>query len=618
MDGESFFHKLGRVKAGIGLVAGIFALGLAGVADAAPGGRDGDPVVLKGSSVAGLIGVAPESVVGFAYRGGRWVQIPVQVDERHTIDVRQLYPAGNHPPYVGNDDPDFDLDVYADPKTRSGADSNPDFDADDELVFMGGDTGSRAPKGIGSPPNVFPGTGTVVNVTDPDDGGKAYVYLFRANGDLNQSGGKDYVKYDFKLTNLTAGQSLKDDYGYFHSFNPEDSTVKTKNYELHSIDRWMEDEMHVTAGEAGGQDILDREVAQATLIACVRSEYTFSGRWVQDSWAGNDASSDDEGTYIAVIDGPVRAIRSYMGANSGPYVQREHIYYRDREDNSIYLRVHPMTDLYSWTDYSDAAIGMTYRDSKNTAGVPVDGEPDTLAPMTTADVANGAYAWQQLSGPQGTVSTVVSSDTDIPNASFGNYYLDDSTPTGLDQTQCGGDGKSIGASGFGILGPTTPNTDPRNPPFNNLTVKRTRYFGPPSDGAKQAADYKSRVEKPLAAVSASSPMKKPTGGLAVIFVNRRVKAHPGKPLTVKLKAKNIGNTKILRARVCLTSRKLTGRLCRQVGSLDFGKSRILTFRVKVKPSTKGKVLRFGYKADGESTEYGFNNGGMLFQVALRR
>src|SRR5690606_12213495 len=113
-----------------------------------------------------------------------------------------------------------------------------------------------------------------------------------------------------------------------------------------------------------------------------------------------DRGSDrDEGTYVAVRNGPVRAIRSYMGANSGPYVQRDHIYYAEREDNTVHLRVHPMTDLYTWTDYSEDAVGMTYRDFKNQGGVPVDGQPDTLDPATAEDFAPGSWVWQQLAGP---------------------------------------------------------------------------------------------------------------------------------------------------------------------------------------------------------------------------
>ncbi|MCO5315352.1 MAG: hypothetical protein M9938_04195 [Solirubrobacterales bacterium] len=490
--------------------------GLATTASAKPADRGGDAVVMKGAKVKGMLGTAPGKIVGFVRRRGKWIQVPVQVDQRHRIDVRQLYPSQTDPPqlgsnYPGGNNPAFDLEVYADPNTRSGPDGNPRFDADDELVFIGADTGRRAPKKARAPRRVNGNTGTRVTVRDPVGGGRAYLYLFRSNGRLRQSAGRDYVKYSFKLTNLPAGQKLKDGYGFFHSTNPEDSSVTTRSYRLHSVDRWMEDELRVRAGKANRADILDREVAQATRFSCGRSQYTFSGRWTEDIFSGNDDDTDDEGTYVAAIDGPVRAIRSYMGANSGPYTQREHIYYGSHEQNTVFLRVHPMTDLYTWTDYSGSAIGMTYRDAKNTAGVKVDGKPDTLTPATQADVADGRYAWQQLSGKQGTVSTVIGADTNIPQVRFGSYYLDDQNPP-LGQTQCGGDGKSIGASGFGILGTAfgtvTPNTDPRHPPFNDLTVKRIRYFTAPGGGSTLARRLTTRVSRPLAGSAARSPVRK--------------------------------------------------------------------------------------------------------------
>jgi len=595
--GEKLFA---RALAVFGLAAAI-SIGLNGPASAAPADRAGDPVVLKGSELGGMLGAEPGKIVGFKWDGG-WTQIPVQVDERHTINARQLYPTAANG-YVGTTDLGFEVELYADDETRSGADADATFDSDDEFVFMGGDSGSDAPADAGSPDGVDGESGVKVKVDDPVAGGDAAIYLFKATGNLDQAAGVDYVDYDFKLTNLAAGQILLNDYGYIHSTNPEDSTVTTDNYELHSFDRWMEDELKVKAGDATGADILDREVAQATLTGCNRSEYTFSGRWTEDSTPGNDGNTDDEGTYVAVTDGPVRAIRSYMGANSGPYVQRDHIYYAENEVNNIYLRVHLMLDLYAWTDYAPAAIGMTYRDMQNTGGVTVDGTPDTLIPTTTEDVANGAYAWQQVSGPQGSVSTVISSETDIPNPSFGNYYLDDTTPAAFNEVQCGGDGQSIGSSGFGILGPVTPNTDPRYGEFNNLTVSRTRYFGPPSDGAAAAAAYKERVENPLAASASASPMllKK----LKVSFPGKKAAARKGKTYRVRVRVANTGNLVARPVKVCVRSASLKRRgACRKVTSLAAGKARTLVVNTRVKANAKGGKLRLMVTAQSGKAKAG--------------
>lgn len=607
MGREVVFRMSARVMAVVGLFATI-ALGFAGSATAAPSDRAGDAVVLKGSDLGQMVGTMPNDIVGFAWDGS-WQQIPVQVDERHTISARQLYPDTPTNSYVTLSDPSayqsFDIEVYADPNTRSGADEDATFDTDDEFVFMGGDAGSNAPAYADPPAGVDGTSGVKVEVSDPL-GGSAAVYLFKKTGDLDPGAGKDYVDYDFNLTNLPAGQSIKDGYGYIHSTNPEDSTVTTAYYKLHSVDRWMEDELEVKAGNSSGVDILDRETAQAYLNQCGRSQYTFSGRWTEDTKPDNDTNTDDEGTYVAAIDGPVRAIRSYMGANSGPYTQREHIYYADHELNTIYLRVHVMQDLYSWTDYSPAAIGMTYRDSNNTAGVPVDGTPDTLVPTTTADITGGTYAWQQLSGTQGSVSTVMGSQTDIDNPKFGNYYLDDSTPAGADEVQCGGDGQSIGASGFGILGkegvpfPITPNTDPRNPAgFNKLTVFRTRYFGPPSDGAAQAENYTERVAQPLTAAASANPV---VGGpkLKVSLPGKKKAARKGKAYKVRVRVANKGNLAGKPVKVCVKGGQLKSKgACRQIKSLGAKKSKTITVTVKVKAKARGKKLKLKITATGK-------------------
>ena len=69
-----------------------------------------------------------------------------------------------------------------------------------------------------------------------------------------------------------------------------------------------------------------------------------------------------------------------MGANSGPYTQREQIFYRTRQEVRIFLRVHAgMPSLMSFVDYSAGAMGMTYRNFALPAGLAVDGERDLVA-----------------------------------------------------------------------------------------------------------------------------------------------------------------------------------------------------------------------------------------------
>lgn len=586
-------------------VLGAMGFGAA-QANAALTDREGDPVVVDGSAVPGLIGKSPAQIVAFKFDGG-WQQVPVQIDERKTIDVRALYPYPG-PPYVGGDGAAFDLEIYTDEKTRAGADTDLNLDADDELAFMARDTGGRAVSGSEpAPEGVTPEPGTELKVDDPVNGGSGYLYLFRSAGQLDPSAGKRYVDYDFKLTGLAPGQTLLADYSYWNSNNPEDSTVSTPYYSTHSTDRWMDDRIEIHADGASGVDILDREVAQASLAGCGRNQNTFSGNW--------DRNGDsDEGTFVALRSGPVRVIRSYMGANSGPYTQREHIFYERREDNQIFLRVHPMGDLYSWTDYADTAAGMTYRNFKNQAGVTVDGNPDALVPPTTGDFTGGNVAWEQIVGPQGSLNTVTSVKTDIPNAAFGSYYLDDSTPDGAYEVQCSGDQKSYGASGFGILGResdgVTPNTDPRTGPgtFNNLTVNRVRYFGGPGSDAAEAAREADRVKTPLAAVAATfepgeKTTPKPMPGMNVKVAQKSFRVKPGRKVKLRVVVRNSGKATLQGIGTCLSGPKgkLGGLGCQKRGSLGSGKQRIVTPVVKVKRSAKkGQKLklRLTVKATG--------------------
>ena len=94
----------------------------------------------------------------------------------------------------------------------------------------------------------------------------------------------------------------------------------------------------------------------------------------------------------------MRAIRSYIGANSGPLTQREHIFYEQREDIRTFLRVHAIPGAVDFFDYCPAAIGMTYRNNLNTGGVTIDGTPDTPPA--------GALTWETVDGPQGGLSIV--------------------------------------------------------------------------------------------------------------------------------------------------------------------------------------------------------------------
>ena len=194
------------------------------------------------------------------------------------------------------------------------------------------------------------------------------------------------------------------------------------------------------------------------------------------------------GAFVANIDGPVRAIRAYIGANSGPLTQRTHLMYRDREDIVTDLRVHAIPAVMDFMDYSTGAIGMTYRSSTTPAGVTIDGTNDTVSATLPT--------WDSVDGAPGSIMTHNVLTTSVGGLTVGQFYRDQTSPP---EAQCWGDGSLLGASGPSVG--AVPNTDPRTNPFSNLQVRRIVQFGPPSSDPSQipalAADWAADIDQPL-------------------------------------------------------------------------------------------------------------------------
>jgi hypothetical protein len=426
--------------------------------------RPADPVVLAGSDVPWLAGIAPSDLVALRYESG-WQQIPVQVDERDTKYFEDIYQHSE--PWPGTSITGVSELVYVDSGTFTGPDSDPTIDANDEIVFMAKDAGG-APPSFSEPGGVIANTGVEVEITDPLNGSQTgYVYLFRQDGSLSPGAGQQYVSYAF---DLLSGPYLTT-YDTLQGPNPEDSVVSTPYYSHHFSDRWISDEMHITAGAATGVDILDRHKALFAPGVCVRSEDTFS---------------NGEGAFVANKSGPVRAIRSYVGANSGPLTQRDHLFYERRQDISTFLRVHSISGIMDFFDYSPAAAGMTYYDDLNTAGVTVDGNPES--------VALGAIHWEMVSGSQGSLFMASLLSTNVAGFTYTSYYLDDSTP---DVTQCTGDAFAYGSSGVRV-NQTIPCTDPALDCTNYLHSTRVMYYEAPGLTVAGAQALNGQANTPLA------------------------------------------------------------------------------------------------------------------------
>ncbi len=450
-----------------------------------------DPVVLTGADVPSLNGIAPGDLVAFRYGAG-WVQIPVQVDERDVKTFGAVY-NGSVPGYPAGYSAISTLQ-YTDTGTFTGPDSDPTLDSNDEIVFMVKDAGGLPPSSA-APAGVITNSGVKITVTDPLAAGQTgYVYLFRQNGTLNPGAGQSYVSYAF---NLLSGP-YKTTYNLAaNGGNPEDSLITTPNYSYHFGDRWQEDQMKISIGGATNVDILDRHKALFSPGYCGRSEDTFDGII---------PSSPIEGAFVVNKTGPVRAIRSYIGANSGPLTEREHIFYAQRQDIRTYLRVHSIPSVMDFFDYSPAASGMTYYNDLNTSGVTIDGVPET--PVA------GPIQWQMVTGTQGTVVQAATLTTNIPSFSYTSYYYDQAPAV---TPQCTGDGASYGSSGIWVnsIPGGIPCTDPGLSCTNYLNTTNTLYYEAPGASVASAQALNNDAKSPLTYAAQAWQAPPSVGGVAL-------------------------------------------------------------------------------------------------------
>ncbi len=450
-------------RSAIGLACAIAAVAAHRAAAANALGRDDEAVVLDGSSIPSLQGIRPTRLVAFRYNAG-WTAIPVQVDERAVVPFATIY---NTASTAGS------ILTYTDPGTFTGADPDVTLDGDDEIALRASDAGARAP--AAAPPfGTLAGTGVELAITNPLNGSVAWIYLFESDGSLDPSAGVPPIGYVFDLLS----GDYKTTYGTGNGPNPENSTVTTGSYAVHFSDRWIRDAMAMTAGGATGVDVLDRQKMLFGPGDCQRSEKTFS---------------DGEGAFIVNRAGPVRALRGYVGANSGVTTYRIHTFYAAEEAIFTALRVHPIPGVMDYFDYSPAAAGMVYRNDLNTVGVAIDGSPDT--------VTAGELTWEMVTGLQGTLVSTMLLHTDIPSFTSTSYYSDTTQPT---TTQCTGDAFEYGASGFwrdaGI-----PNTDPNLGTAAVFEMTRVLRYAAPNQSLAFAQARAAEAQTPMTVAAAPLP-----------------------------------------------------------------------------------------------------------------
>ena len=426
-------------------------------------------------------GVPVDEVAAYRWDGKRFVEVPVQVDERF-------------PHFLANGNSDFGLysgtdeeltyawDVEAwnrttgecsaqhPPGTTATPDPVPGLDDDDEVVVMADDAGSRAPVAAPGPKRTS-GTRQEVALVDPlDPGTQRYVYLFQRPGGSRFDASNGYVDFrreadadqwidrrsfaegdpeQLGSSNTGYGPNLEgsvcDPDGTVRPstdrFPRDGHVVTTDAYRMVATGRWMLREMHVaspTRRDSYGPDLIDRWKGRAfqqspdSVVSLVGFEDE------QVNWEANSA-------LLGWKAGPVRALREVWGADSGTNVTKLETYYRDAVAYRYRVRVHPIPPdgLYTSWDY-DHDVASTYYNALRPQGVPIDGVNDDVGhvdqlpngdpaffdfPDPTFNLPLTLATWEQVSGRGDAGSLVYTFElmgaTSLANPAVVPYYRDD-------------------------------------------------------------------------------------------------------------------------------------------------------------------------------------------------
>ncbi|GAB4577990.1 MAG: hypothetical protein Fur0022_07220 [Anaerolineales bacterium] len=315
----------------------------------------------------------------------------------------------------------------------------------DELIFMANDAGEYEANPLLSTPggDIYPDY--VFTLNDPVTSEQAWAYVY-TSPDLSPSFGEDDVSYD-------AGNDRIISPGlYSTGFN---ATSSFRDY--------------LTLGD--GPDILDRDK--------IRLEgYVFLPT-LGFQLTENDVSKDA----VHAIDGPVRVTRvvssTVVLAGTPVTGTGTTFFYGPLIVQAISLTTPPSPVVVEYLrnsiDFNAAATGMVYYDPNNAAGKTIDGTPDTLTITPAAE-------WQQISGPDGTMITMVA----LPDSLAGmSTYFKDNSAIDPDDT---GDQMSYGDHGFQVSDP------PQNQTFDLLIQTVFLQGNQPNVGATYFNAYLNPID----------------------------------------------------------------------------------------------------------------------------
>ncbi|MEL6941394.1 MAG: T9SS type A sorting domain-containing protein, partial [Bacteroidota bacterium] len=228
--------------------------------------------------------------------------------------------------------------------------------------------------------------------------------------------------------------------------------------------------------------------------------------------------STSRGVIVSSVDGPVRAIRSVMGTNSGIYNQQSIFFTKCRAYYRNDFRVHDATtadvsQAYDMFDWSDVMNGASYSNSYNLTPVTVNGNQDNLN-------NNKLPEWALYEGDQGSIVINASIVKNSNHYTFGEtlqdvvqregnagtawdaYYDDSGSGTTY---KCTGDNRAYGSAGWVVYTNqcydyryNTQKCNLLNFP-NEIVFNRTNYYLPPGEDNTSAERYGEYAQQPLQA-----------------------------------------------------------------------------------------------------------------------
>jgi hypothetical protein len=419
------------------------------------GARDAHDGTVVAPPADARTGVDPAQVVAYRWDGARYVEIPVQIDQRfpwYLANGRSDFGA-----YSGIDEEltyQWDVERW---KMTGGAcrqdpaegapilDPVPAFDDDDELVFMPSDAGAPAPATAIAPAGAT--DRHVVIVTDPlDPTATSYVYLFRSTAGASFDATNGYVRYQ---RDADADEWI--DKASFAAGDPEQLGSSNGGYgpnlegtvcdpatgaTRQSTDRFPRDGVTVTTGayrwHASGRCMIRaRQIAPPTPSVVTAptlppqakgkglglhkhggddADAPAYGPDLIDRWKGRafQSSPDSSISVVGFEDeqvnweanssiigertGPVRAIREVWGADSGTNVTKTETFYRDAITYRYRLRVHPIPPDGLYTSWDyNHGVAAKYFNALHPDGVDIDGVNDEVLPPVDSVAGQPAY-----------------------------------------------------------------------------------------------------------------------------------------------------------------------------------------------------------------------------------